>query len=36
MKSVYSEYCTVKKLEIITDKDSVRGHNKHSDDNKAK
>lgn len=36
MKSVYSEYCTLKKPEIIIDKGSVREHKKHSDDNKAK
>lgn len=35
MKSVYSE-CSTLKLEIISDKGSVREHNKHNDDNKAK
>lgn len=36
MKSGDSEYSTLKKLEIITEKESVRELNKHADDNKAK
>lgn len=36
MKSLYSKYCTLRKLQLITDKGSVRERNKHNDDNKAK